>query len=505
MKMIKLLIVPTIVLLPCLCLAQLSIEWSKVFGGSQLDILNAIEVNEDQYELVGTTGSTDNFFSDLEGSNVFWIKGNISDGSPENLLSNFDLNTNLAVDMASGFTSTSPVKLLLSGFDGTTATDYINITDLDEPNTTLSWSNTSLTIGRIRLNRMVKGINNQFWIVGESRSGNATVFKWDTLEGLLWQKEFGGSYQDKATSVVALDNGEIVVMAYTGSSDGDVGQNFGNTDTWLFKLNNDGQILWSKVLGTNNLEYTNDLQPTFDDGFVLATQEVFPTETGSEIQGKVIKTDAEGNIIWTYNGADLGALFTYFYTIIPLSDRRFLVAGHQNLLDVAAGVDLLFVLLDADGNFIWKQTFGGSNEDSLQDIVQVDDQCFLVAGSSSSSDGDVPENAGQIDGWLLKLCMDDLSTSTHQIGNPSVDWSVFPSPVKAGQELILERLGVMGAQEEITLEVVNATGLVLSRQKQGANSNKLGYRLPESIPSGSYWIRIKTENSLTVKPVLVVD
>lgn len=506
MKMIKLLVVPFLACLPYASFAQLSIEWSKMFSGSQLDILNAVAVNGNYYEVVGTTGSADNFFEDMdmESSDVFWVKGNISDGSTEQLFFNFDPNTHLAVDIASGFNSTSPVKLLLSGYEASSQTDYINITDLDENNNTLSLTNTSSILDRTRLYRMVKGINNEFWIVGESRTGNAIVYKWDELEGLLWQKEFGGSNEDIATSVVALDNGDVVVAAYGGSSDGDVGQNFGNTDPWLFKLNNDGQVLWSKVLGTSNLEYTFDLKPTFDDGFVLTAIEVFLTDTGSEQQGKVIKTDSEGNIVWTYDGSNLDAFFTYFYTVIPLPDRSYLIAGHQSLLDNAGSIDLLFVLLDQDGNFIWKQTFGGSQEDVLQDIVQIDEQCFLVASSSSSSDGDLTENAGLSDGWLFKLCMDDLSTSTQQVDTTSEKWFVFPSPAKAGQILHLQK-AEGSAFEEVRVQLLNAQGQLLANSELLYNSQNSHYTLPQNLPQGKYWLRIQEEAALTVKSIIIIE
>ena len=64
-----------------------------------------------------------------------------------------------------------------------------------------------------------------------------------------WEKSLGGSAADFAYSIEPTEDGGFVVAGNTSSTDGDVTGNRGQTDVWVVKLDDDGQISWKKALG----------------------------------------------------------------------------------------------------------------------------------------------------------------------------------------------------------------------------------------------------------------
>ena len=50
----------------------------------------------------------------------------------------------------------------------------------------------------------------------------------------------------------------------------------------------------------------------------------------------------------------------------------------------------------------WQQCYGGSENDFATDIIQINDGYFVV-GATSSTDGDVSNNDGGGEGWLIRI------------------------------------------------------------------------------------------------------
>ena len=70
---------------------------------------------------------------------------------------------------------------------------------------------------------------------------------------------------------------------------------------------------------------------------------------------------------------------------------------------------------------------GGTGSDYALNIQQTSDGGYIAAGSSSWANGDVTENQGSNDYWVVKLATDSLSTSDI-LKN---DLKVFPNPTTA--------------------------------------------------------------------------
>jgi len=86
--------------------------------------------------------------------------------------------------------------------------------------------------------------------VGESKGDLDTwVIKLDGSGALVWKKVLGGSGYDLADSVIEAPDGGYVLSGVSASNDGDIQGNHGDLDVWLAKLDEGGNLLWSKCFG----------------------------------------------------------------------------------------------------------------------------------------------------------------------------------------------------------------------------------------------------------------
>jgi len=85
--------------------------------------------------------------------------------------------------------------------------------------------------------------------------------------------------------------------------------------------------------------------------------------------------------------------------------------------------DYWLIKLDANGNKEWDRVYGGSDDDRGQKIIATQDGGFAVTGYSRSSDGDVNENNGFYDYWMLKLDASGNIQWSKNFGFPGSDRS----------------------------------------------------------------------------------
>jgi hypothetical protein len=89
-------------------------------------------------------------------------------------------------------------------------------------------------------------------------------------------------------------------------------------------------------------------------------------------------------------------------------DGSIVVCGYTSSINGDAGegqggTDAWVAKFSSAGQLIWKKRYGGSKLDFANAVALGDGGGFIVAGVSYSNDGDVFENHGYSDAWLLKI------------------------------------------------------------------------------------------------------
>lgn len=91
------------------------------------------------------------------------------------------------------------------------------------------------------------------------------------------------------------------------------------------------------------------------------------------------------------------------------ADGGYIILGYTtstdgDIVDKSTSDNDLWVLkLSSDGNIQWSKTYGGSNDERGTDIINTSDGGYAMAGYTRSDDGDISENAGFYDYWIVKL------------------------------------------------------------------------------------------------------
>ncbi|MGB2989941.1 MAG: dockerin type I repeat-containing protein [Candidatus Zixiibacteriota bacterium] len=213
------------------------------------------------------------------------------------------------------------------------------------------------------------------------------LIKTDSTGGLQWSKTYGGNRDDRGSSVQQTPDGGYIIAGYCGYA------GFSGYIVCLIKTDPEGDTLWTRTYYPEGSLSSQvwDCVLTRDGGYILAGRS-FNQAINSDVY--LIKTDAEGDTIWTriYGGApwEIGV------AVRPTYDGGYIVAGISP--DSASGRnDVWLIKTDSKGDTLWTRIYGGSGGDSPGDVLQASDGGYLVVGATSSY------GAGSGDMYLLKI------------------------------------------------------------------------------------------------------
>lgn len=234
-------------------------------------------------------------------------------------------------------------------------------------------------------------------------------------EGTLIDSTFlGGSLYDHARDIAIIEGGYIVV-GYSKSTDGDLeGINPSNTDNnyWIVKLNTNLDVVWQKIYGGSNSDFAYGVDSTSDGGCIVIGLSysddgvIDSVSAHGESDLWLMKLDNSGNIDWqkTLGGSacDVG------YSVSETSDGGYVATGYSVSHDGdvpfnIGGHDLWVIRLDNSGNVEWMNSLGGTLDDEGYCVRQTADGSYIVAGHSLSNNLDVKNNHGSSDFWIIKL------------------------------------------------------------------------------------------------------
>jgi len=95
--------------------------------------------------------------------------------------------------------------------------------------------------------------------------------------------------------------------------------------------------------------------------------------------------------------------FTYSKILDGKEIKNIVQTNDGGFISITQSEDYNIIKYDIDFNIIWDKTYGGSDKDNAETIIQTKDGGYLVTGWSKSSDGDISQNYGEYDIWICKL------------------------------------------------------------------------------------------------------
>jgi hypothetical protein len=191
------------------------------------------------------------------------------------------------------------------------------------------------------------------------------------------------------------------------------------------------QLDWQKALGGSDQDYPYSLASTSDGGYLVAGAILSSDGDVTGHHGNydfwVVRLKADRTIAWqkSYGGSgnDLA------YSIAVLADGGCVVAGYSNSTngDVHnnhGDYDFWIVRLNTGGDTLWTKSYGGTGADHGKSILPVSDGFLVLGYTNSSSSGDVGSTRGSNDLWLVKLDANGNLIRTTSMGGSSIDFGL---------------------------------------------------------------------------------
>lgn len=189
---------------------------------------------------------------------------------------------------------------------------------------------------------------------------------------MVWSKQLGTELDDCGILAVDRDGNVYVGISTEGSW---FGQNVGERDIVIIKFSSDGRLLWGKHFGTRKDEVPIDITTDRQGKVYLAgitRGNLFAKNSIDDYETVIINLDPNGNMIW-------GKQFS------GMADDMAMVGGisvnHQGNIYIGGfteDVDTHISKLTTKGQVIWKRV-----------EKNTEDECFLIGSMGVDEDGNV--------------------------------------------------------------------------------------------------------------------
>ena len=237
-----------------------------------------------------------------------------------------------------------------------------------------------------------------------SNSGSFDIYltKLDSCGNKQWVNSFGSSSQDLVYGLAEIPGNGLYYagVTFTATLPGYHG---GPQDGLVVRTDQQGNILWSKLFGGNSNEVLSNMVVLPDTSCIIGGYTASTDGDGGPVAGTsdawVIKVDKNGNLLWKkfFGGAGGDA----FFDISASNDGGFIAAGYS--ANTPSDSDFFVVKMDANGNLVWQKTYGGSSLDNARTVRAGAGGGYIAAGTTRSPDGDITGYHGQDDVWVIKL------------------------------------------------------------------------------------------------------
>ena len=192
-------------------------------------------------------------------------------------------------------------------------------------------------------------------------------------------------------------------------------------------------IEWQKSLGGTDIENAYSIQQTLDGGYIVAG---VAKSTDGDVTGNlggndywIVKLSNTGSIDWQKSLG--GTNNDYAYSIQQTSDGGYIVAGSSSSTDGDVtgnngSFDYWIVKLTSTGSIEWQKSLGGTVDDGANFVQETSDGGYIVAGYCSSTNGDITGNHGGYDYGIVKLTSTGSIEWQKSLGGTDDD---FPSSI----------------------------------------------------------------------------
>jgi len=249
----------------------------------------------------------------------------------------------------------------------------------------------------------------------------------------VWEKYFSGMNHDFLSSTISTQEGGFLLAGTSYSSKGldKKADSKGGSDIWLIRINEFGDELWQKTLGTSQDEEARSVIQTADLGFMVAgnvqnasngfgskdviisrldkngklVSESILGGRGLDEVEKMIPTPDGGALLGIYSrSSEIRATGSVTTNKNSSSENPHPISRYPKSTENYGEGDYWIVKLNKDGKVEWQKNYGGKGDDHLRTMVFT--SSGYIIGGESRSDRSGNKTVGVEEGtdvWLISL------------------------------------------------------------------------------------------------------
>lgn len=466
-------------------LTHAQITFEKLYGGVGTETANDVEiVSSGGYITVGHTTTYG-----AGDADVYIVKTDINGN---------DLWTKtvggIGVDYGYSIQETSGGNYIIVGSTTSYGAGMEDVYLLNiDANSNVLWEKTIGGTGSDIGREVLQTTDGGYIVVGYTNSPGAQYFdiyliKTDASGNTLWTKTYGDIGFENGRSIKQTSDGGYIMVGQTSSFGA------GGTDIYLIKTDMNGNTIWTKTYGDAGSDEGKYVQLTSDGGYILLGDYDIYGLNNSDIY--VIKTNSTGDTLWT---AMYGGIEKDVSKIIePTSDGGYCIAGVTRSFGLI-NPDVWLFKINSSGGTIWSKTYGSADHDHGHSAEPTSDGGYIVVGHATNM---IPGNMEDV--YMLKV--DDTGnispTSVEQdINLLAGDFTMYPNPSEG--VLTLEFSQILSLSH---IKLYDGIGRVLYQETINESNSVFQKTLDLSkLQKGTYYIGIVSKNNyLAVKPVLLL-
>lgn len=421
--------------------------WQRCYGGSGNQTLPYMTATSDGgFAIACRTNSTDGDISNPLGSTDIWVF-------------KINLEGDLLWEQSVGGTMGEDCRGILEGNDGT------------------------LFVFGSTSSPELDGFHPQPFV----NPGDLYLAKLSTGGELLEQRCFGSSEHEAPFAFSKSPNDQFLLVGSLGGVDGDVNITYPSS-RWLVEVNQQLGITWQRgIIDSDGLSLTQAYKNPMGELYITGSnfysvgevvnlwgeQDMFAIKLGSNSQ--LLRSTAFGGSndesIWNLLPTPVGGLLAVGNT-----------SSQDGQISAPRGMqDAWLVSLDDTLGLRWMKNYGGSADDGFFGGAFTSDGGMVLTGWSKSTDGDLTDNQGSWDLWVVKLGPEGVSVP-EQPG--SFTLTIAPNP--ANDQLRITWSSATSA----SLTVHDALGQVVHSQNLSSAPGLLSLPV-EAWASGIYTISLQ--------------
>lgn len=268
------------------------------------------------------------------------------------------------------------------------------------------------------------------------------IFRTDSKGDTVWIRTFGTKWDDRANSVLQLNDGGFLV---SGNISDSTGFNQFEIDecSSITKFDQNGNLLWSRALDRYmGWISSNCLRATQDGGYILVGESFANPDA---FGGWMKKIDSQGNVLWSH-----GRGRSSYQSLLITPDNGCIVCGYTEIIGTISG---LLVKYDNNGKEEWSRLYNEPGKDNINvfySIQPIKDQGYILCGA------DRKFRHHDYDAWLIKINLSGDVQWSKVIDVGGYDTAISFLPLSEKGFLVAGNTGAYGYLMHVAYNKCNA-------------------------------------------------